>query len=418
MCKPAAMVGSPPAKCINNGPPITVPTSGSGTCAGNLAQTTFTWALCSCLDVNLSQVFTTDGFDSTMGPYMPGGLGAGVGLDGAFKTSSTTTVGGTLWASASAGLMASAPLTVKQEMHVGGPLSTAMCGVTDDAYVLGNTSGGPLTIGKNLYQPTGATHTGATAASFVPMTFTVPPPCACDVSAQVPVTAIVAAAQTSNDNALIGLNSALFTGANPPQRLDLPCGSYYLDGIKTSIPIAIVAHGRTALFIGGNLDVSSPIDITLDPTAELDIFVGGTIKASQRIGIGSANYPALSRTYVGGATALMFSSSANLATNLYDAAALVSWSAPAEVYGAVFAGDFKASQTVKIHYDRQVVNAGQGCPSPAPDAGTPGCGSCKDCNNQACISGTCGACTDSSQCCPPLVCDTTTGTCGLGVTVL
>ena len=28
----------------------------------------------------------------------------------------------------------------------------------------------------------------------------------------------------------------------------------------------------------------------------------------------------------------------------------------------------------------------------------------RDCNNQARINGTCGACTDSSQCCPPLVC--------------
>ena len=32
------------------------------------------------------------------------------------------------------------------------------------------------------------------------------------------------------------------------------------------------------------------------------------------------------------------------------------------------------------------------------------CTSCTDCNNQACIDGTCGACTDSSQCCAPLEC--------------
>jgi hypothetical protein len=37
------------------------------------------------------------------------------------------------------------------------------------------------------------------------------------------------------------------------------------------------------------------------------------------------------------------------------------------------------------------------------------CGSCKDCNNQACINGTCGMCTGSSQCCPPLTC--MNGTC-------
>jgi hypothetical protein len=41
------------------------------------------------------------------------------------------------------------------------------------------------------------------------------------------------------------------------------------------------------------------------------------------------------------------------------------------------------------------------------DAGTPmmsGCNTCLDCNGQACINGACGACTDSSQCCAPLIC--------------
>jgi hypothetical protein len=410
-CKPAVVVGLPPAKCGGGGPPITVPTSGTGVCAGNLAQTTFTWALCSCANVNISQVFTTDAFDSTKGPYTPGGLGGGVGLDGQLQTSSTTDVGGTLWASASGGLSASSALTVRQELHVGGDVSTHMCTVSDDAYIVGNASGSPLTIGGTLYQTPGATRTGVTAGSVVAKAVTVPTPCDCSAGALIPVTAIVTTAQTTNDNALIGLDAAVFTKSNPPQRLDLPCGSYYLSGIATSIPIAIVAHGHTALYIGGDVNVSSPIDITLDPTATLDIFVGGTMKVSQRLGIGSPNYPALSRTYVGSSTTLQFSSSAALATNFYDAAALVTWSAPVEVYGAVFAGDFKASQSVKIHYDRQVVKAGQDCPAPTPttDAGTVGCKSCTDCNNQACISGSCGACTDDSQCCAPLRCSS--GTC-------
>jgi hypothetical protein len=69
---------------------------------------------------------------------------------------------------------------------------------------------------------------------------------------------------------------------------------------------------------------------------------------------------------------------------------------------------------VTIHYDTQVVSAGQGCPTaPTNDMGTVGCGSCTDCNNQACINGVCSMCTESSQCCPPLVCQN--GTCILPI---
>jgi len=39
----------------------------------------------------------------------------------------------------------------------------------------------------------------------------------------------------------------------------------------------------------------------------------------------------------------------------------------------------------------------------------PGCRSCQDCRNQACINGACGACRTSADCCAPLVCSG--GTC-------
>jgi hypothetical protein len=89
-----------------------------------------------------------------------------------------------------------------------------------------------------------------------------------------------------------------------------------------------------------------------------------------------------------------------LAANLYAAASnLVSWSSAQDIYGAVIAGDFISSQPLKIHYDLGVLSSGAGC-----DAGT-GCTSCTDCGNQACVGGTCGACTTSAQCCAPLQCE-------------
>jgi hypothetical protein len=234
------------------------------------------------------------------------------------------------------------------------------------------------------------------------------------------VAAIVAAHRPpNNDNAAIGLNASVFESPGSPLRLDLPCGVYYLTKIATSTALTIAAHGRTALFIDGDVVPSAPIAFVLDPTAELDVFVAGTMKASQTLVIGSPNYPALSRTYVGGIDKLSFSQDIRLGGELYAASSsLVDWSASNEIYGSVFAGNFKASQVTKIHYDRGVLTAGTVCPptggggtsgdggAGSGDGGTgaSGCISCKDCGNQACVQGACGACSSSADCCAPLGC--------------
>jgi hypothetical protein len=426
-CVPAANLGTPPGGCVNGGPPITLPTVvGSGACAGNLAQTTFDWALCSCTNVGLSDSFFTDAFDSTQGPYMPGGIGGGVGLDGSLNSSSGMTIGGTLWASAATGISTSASATVKGELHVGGPVS-ATINVSGDAYIKGNVSGG-VHIAKTLYHPGGKTGVAGTYGAIMDVPVDVKPPCAaCPLqpAGAIPVAMMVLARKTSNDNASIGLDAAIFSKPNPPRRLDLPCGSYYLNSIENSESLTIYAHGHVALFVGGSISTSNDLTLTLAPDATFDIFVGGTINTSASLVIGSLNYPALTRVYVGGNGTVSFSSGVTLAGNLYAAAANVNWSAGADIYGSVYAGSFDASSSVRIHYDRQVVQAGQGCPPPAPsgsDGGTTtttdaggippsGCNSCTDCNNQACIMNMCSACTDSSQCCAPLVCSN--GSCGL-----
>jgi hypothetical protein len=421
------MLGMRTAQCSGGGPPITVTVPGHDTCAGNLAQTTFTWALCSCSDVQLSSELMTDGFDSTQGPYMAGGLGAGVGLNGSFDSSSMIDVGGTLWCSANRGVTTSAPTDVRQEMHSGGVL-TGQLAIGTDAYVKGAVQGSPITIGGTLFHPGGQTGISGnvTYHALVDRPVDVPPPCALcpnEPAGVIPVAAIVAARRDNNDNASIGLDPGLLTGGNAPQRIDLPCGNYYLDAITNSSELTIMAHGNTALYVGGNIASSSALALTLDPTAQFDIFVGGTIDSSSELLIGSPNYPALTRTYVAGMGTLDFSSNVSLSGNLYDAAALVTWSSPVEAYGSVYAGNFQSSSNTRIHYDRAVVNVGQSCPSSSDagtaldsgsgsaDAGTTsmdgsagGCTSCRDCNNQACIGGACGACTTSAECCPPLSC--------------
>jgi len=77
----------------------------------------------------------------------------------------------------------------------------------------------------------------------------------------------------------------------------------------------------------------------------------------------------LSRTYVGSTDRLTFSQDVRIAGEFHAAnSALVDWSAHNEIYGAVFAGNFKWSQQTLIHYDRGVFRAGDACPRPAEAA--------------------------------------------------
>jgi hypothetical protein len=317
---------------------------------------------------------------------------------------------GTLWASSNSGTVASTPANVYQDLRSGGSIGTSTSiKISDDAYVNGNI-GGNVSIGMTLYQPTANTRAASvTYGTLVNGPVTVPPPC-CGPSDQVPVTAIVAGAASANDDATVGFAPTVLAKGSTVQRLDLPCGNYYFTEISPQGPLTIVAHGHTAIYVQGDVTNSNPLEITLDPGMTLDVFIAGTINASQVVTLGNPNYPALMRVYVGTTGTLVFSQVAKIAADFYAMYAHpVSFSQAANVYGSVYVGDFIASQAAAIHYDRAALTTGQSCPP--PDGGTPPCQTCSDCGNQACNQGTCGSCTDSSQCCAPLQCQN--GTCVL-----
>lgn len=195
-------------------------------------------------------------------------------------------------------------------------------------------------------------------------------------------------------------------GNNPPTRIDLPCGKYYLSGFDLTNASAIVVHGRTAIVIDGDVTVGGFFTMTLDPkvTSELDIFVSGTIKVTSSFKLGSPAIPALTRLYVGGSQNFVVSSVMTVGGEIWAGNAAVTWESNAYLYGALFAGDFEGKSPLNVHHDKAIVQAGKPCGPPPPV-----CGRCKDCGNQACINGKCDMCTNSSQCCPPLVCQN--GTC-------
>lgn len=431
-CVTGAILTPGSVPCAGGGPAIEVGgfEGGATRCTGEIATVAFRWAVCSCRDLQMSALLLTDGFSSERGPYMPGQLGGSVGVNNRFSNSNVTNVGGSLWVGGSNGIGSSAPQTVRQELHVDGPLQTSNTySVGADGFVNGGVmTSSTVTFTGALHVPEGATvATGVTYRRLTREAVSVPDPCDCTPSAILPIGDIVAFHRTRNDNAALGLDPAHFERDETARRVDLPCGRYYLTQIRGSTPLSIVAHGRTALFIGGDISTSSTVTITLDPTATLDVFIAGAVRTSAPLRIGSASYPALTRLYIGGNNGFQVSNTSDLGANFYVPNGPVQTSAPLEVFGAVFAGDFQTSNTVSVHYDRQVLRAVEDCTprgmtpvgdggapstdaaSPdgaAPDSSTPRpvCGSCRDCANQACIGGSCGACRTSADCCAPLQC--------------
>jgi hypothetical protein len=404
--------------------------AGTSLCSGNAASTTFPWAVCTCQSFTGGGQQSFDAYDSSIGSYTPGGLGAGVGCNGSYNGGSSLSCSGTLWSDTS---IDPGNATVRQELHVGGTLGGNVS-VGGNGYVV--DPGGAGTFNANLTSTScpasGYTVRGTCTAD---PTLTVPPPCKrCDPADQIPVEGYITyyANPAHNDNAAISLDPSALDSGNIAM-LDLPCGYYYLDHVTANSSLTIAAHGNTALFIGGSIDVKNSFTLELDPWSHFDVFVAGDIYGNGSLTFGSPAYPANLRVYVGGACkaggtscvqdgeccsasctggscaagsilsgdppwSIYMKSSSNIAADLYAPNGEIYVSASYEMFGAIFTGYYHGKASTTIHYDRSTIKQGDDCPPP------PGCGSCLDCGNQACVNGSCAACTSDAQCCPPLIC--------------
>ena len=403
--KSVVLDGGGPANCAAGGPPVFVgPEAGPQVCAGTIAQVTFRWALCSCSGITTSAAINTDGFSSNLGP-VDGGIGGSVGANGNYSSSAAFNIGGSLWLKG--GLTEAMAARVKQELHVDGNAIGGGTAIDRDAFVTGDVSG--LAIAGKLFVPA-ASLVGPTASAtggVVRGPVTVPVPCDCDPAQLINIKSVIAQGKAVNDNATIGLDPNVLTGSGTtgPIRLDLPCGRYFLKAVTANAPVTIAVHGRTAVFIEDNVNVSQDLAFFVDTAAELDVFIGGGVSTSGAVRFGAADAPAQSRFYIGGDFST--STGGTIAGNFFLPKSSFTTSGAYTVYGSVFCGSLSASSALNLHYDKAVLNAGELCgtlPLPVFDGGAAGCGSCRDCGNQACNAGKCGACTDSSQCCSPLFC--------------
>lgn len=410
-------------------------------CAASLAELTFRFGACSCTDFDINNNFDVDAFDSNLGPYVPGGLGGGIGANGGFAINDNATVSGTMWVAGQTGVDFGGVSSVGMRLLSGGNLRTNEEGsVGRDAFIDGQMDlNASYDVANVLHLPIGVQPPGnVTYGDLSNVDITVDEPCTeCPPDNLIDVGAIVDAFAdpANNDNALIGLDADLLNPApDNPVRLDLPCGRYYLSGIDSGEPVTIVAHGNTALFIDGDVKSNNPLTITLTPDAQLDVFIAGDVDTNNEFKLGSPNYPALQRVYVGGPTGFMTNNAVTIGGYLYVVPGSIDTNNEVEIFGGLYSNEIVTNNDWRIHYDRRITTVGRECddpddPNDPNDPNDPppttSCSTVDDtcttdgecCSPLTCVDGTCqlldcvppfGECTSSDQCCGATPCSSTT----------
>lgn len=372
-CRPKVNLGNPPAKCDGGGPQIDIDFEANTDrrCLGNVAQRSFRWAICSCDDLQFGNKLKADAYDSTLGRYEPGGLGGSLGTNGQFNATDQTHVWGGTWTSSNRGIRFENKTTVELELHSGGDAhfenDTTVAG---NAYVEDDVTGqGPVDFDSTLHTPrTSQISSGANYSNYVETSVDIPTVCKrCESPSRVPVDGIVADhSGTNNDNQAVGLDPAALQQPGDPTRLELPCGEYYLDGIDTDEKLTIVATGRTALYIDGDVRAKNKVSIQPAPDAEFDVFIAGDAEFENDVAIGSPAYPTSMRFWVGGDRGWIADNKLDAGAYIYALPGGVTVKNKAEIFGGLYTQKLDAGNDVFVHYDRAILDAGKTCNEPEP----------------------------------------------------
>ena len=377
------------------------------TCTGTEASRTFTSALCVCGDLGLAGSLSTGSFDATAAVSEAGGA---VGVNGELDVAGTIDVG-SLAVGRDVGMAGAAE--IHGDARVDGGLGLAgVWHVYRDAWIGGDIGSahvaGRIVVDRDLVQPPGASqgrvevHGQTVAASFE-----LPDPCPCDPSVLVPVDAIVAEASILNDDALHGVDPSALDGIIGQATAQLPSGRVYLTGISGAGEVVLVARGRTAVFVDGDVSLAGSLTVRLAGDGELDQQIAGDFDVAGSVELGDASRPHATRLWLGGGGEIGLAGQATLFGDLYAPRATLSAAGDLDIAGAAFVGEVDLAGSLSVQYDRAVLDAGDACDLPEPTS----CTTHLDCaGGQACVAGACGACSTDADCGCGLVCDA--GTCG------
>ena len=404
--------------CRGAGPPVLVGDTvrPSTRCIGQIAETVFRHAICTCTDLGLAGYLHTDSFDSSMGDLTPTQRGGAVGINGAFSLIGATRIGDALTISGATPLRLVGVHTIRGDLSLQGSVEVGgTLEVERNARVRGPiTALGTFRVRGDLTTPPGSFPLGVLRVdgSRRSGAVDVQPPCACRDDEIVNIAGVVAHGERNNDNASVNFNRTVFNAVVGSAQVELPCGRFYVDRIAGLGAIELTVNGRTALFVGGDFDLGGFFNVRLGPMGELDVFVAGSILGAGYLRMGRVSRPSRVRFYIAGNRGFTLAGAAGFQGNVYAPRAPVTIAGFNEMRGALFANRITTAGDLDIHYDRSIQRAGENCPeTPPPAGGCTGCGTNVCRATQACVAGACGMCRADGDCCAPYVCETRTGQC-------
>ena len=327
--------------------------TGRESCVGHLAARAFTRAVCSRGLLTASASFDT----GTLGDA-PGEASVWAGGDVILNASAS--VRGSLHVNSPGGLVVKASVSVSGELRCLGPLGRPGGHVTvgGDAWVYGNINLGSLTVGGLLHQPgdRGLNVTGGFPDSQVSHALASPPDFSGTCDSGEDVVALVKRNGPLHHNQVIGLEPGAFADVSHATRsLELPCGRFFLERItgtgEDKGTVQLVVTGRSALFVGGDVDVEG-LEVRLMPGAQLDLFIQGGLSARQRLILDSGLHPSRLRLYVGGA--LHLPPELMLETHLYAPNAQLETGEDLPLSGAMVLGSLTVAGNVAVQSDPEL----------------------------------------------------------------
>lgn len=308
--------------------------------------TAFGHALCLCGDLaEVGQGLVTRS-RSTLAGADPGR--GHVGVNGRVSVVGDFAIEGTL--DVARGLQGVGDVTVAGDFVTGADVSlTGTWRVGRDAWISGDLeSVGNLTIGHDLYL-------GGRLAAVGDVSFAqghrgfayTSPPCGCSAGALIDVAAEVAARREVNDNGTL-------PGGVGASDLVFDSGEFYFSSAEPLVGArSITVRGRTAIYLDGDLETVGDLDISVEPTAELELWIAGKVSTVGNLRFAATeDRPRAFKLFMGGTGAsIMNVGSASFVGAIYAPSVDIEFVGDLEVHGSLFARSIEGTGRLTIVHD-------------------------------------------------------------------